>query len=1068
MKQVVIENPIINSPFIEPRRYYRFTDEGITDEVVEERRISAYFVPIAKPRSQKGAQQVSLNIWTEDRLRENRFINQVRDRIAQWRKGGYIDVTKTTARLLEYWTNPDREKRFFFCQIEALETIIYITEVAKKYGDSWIENEIRKGNELSNPAIYRLAFKMATGSGKTVVMAMLIAWHTLNKIANTQDSRFSDTFLIVTPGITIRDRLRVLLPNDPQNYYRERDVLSLDMLNLLSRAKIIITNFHAFKPRETVKIGKLPKAILAAGNSSAFTETPAQTVRRVCRELGNKRNIVVINDEAHHCYRRRPEPEEEETLKGNEKKEAQKRDEEARIWISGLEAVKDKLGIRAIYDLSATPFFLKGSGYKEGTLFPWVVSDFSLIDAIECGIVKIPRVPVADDSMKGDMPTYRELWHRIRDDLPKKGRRTAAVGGEPKLPKELQGALHSLYDNYQKYYQQWESNTEARTKGQTPPVLIVVCNNTNVSKLVLDYISGWEKTVNGKTIVQAGALDIFRNDDRKGGWMARPNTILVDSEQIESGEAMSAEFKKIAAVEIEEFKSEYRERFPGRDADKLTDEDILREVMNTVGKKGKLGEQVKCVVSVSMLTEGWDANTVTHILGVRAFGTQLLCEQVVGRGLRRMSYVAADIDGEERFQPEYAEVYGVPFSFIPCAGSTSSPPSGKEITRVRALEERMNREITFPRVIGYRYELPEEKLNTEFNEDSRFVISTKDLPTQTENAPIVGETSLHTLYGLKEWRIQTVAYKIAKFTLEKFFRDEEENIKPWLFPELLRISREWLDKYVYCKDNTFIQMMLIIDFTEIASEKIYRAIAAAEPGRKRLKPVLRPYDTIGSTAFVEFDTTRPVYKTSEDKCHISHVVADTESWEQKMAQTMENMDEVHSYVKNQGLGFTIPYILDGKEKNYVPDFIVKINGHNDILNLIVEVTGERRREKQAKVDTARNLWVQAINNHGGFGRWAFIEISDPWDAQNTLRQYVKNLITNRVVCRPGVCGGEPCIQQTRIPVSILVKYRQLGSNDNELLRMYPSLTNDDLTAARHYYELNKSEIDSLIAANERA
>jgi len=1069
MKQFVINNPIINPPFSEPGRHYRFTDDGITDEIIGERRSSAYFVPIAKPRSKKGSEQVSLNLWTEDRLKENRFINQIRERVALWRKGGYVDVTKTTGRLLEYWNNPNREKRFFFCQVEALETIIYITEVAKKYGDSWIENEIRNGNEESNSGLYRLAFKMATGSGKTVVMAMLIAWNTLNKLANTQDARFSDTFLIVTPGITIRDRLRVLLPNDPQNYYTQRDVIPPEMVNILSKAKIIITNFHAFKTRETIKIGRLPKAILASGDSSAFTETPAQMVRRVCRELGNKRNIIVINDEAHHCYRRKPEPEEEEVLKGEEKTEAQRREEEARIWISGLEAVKDKLGIRTIYDLSATPFFLKGSGYKEGTLFPWVISDFSLIDAIECGIVKIPRVPVADDSMQGGLPTYRDIWLRIRDDLPKKGRRTDAITGEPKLPKELQGALLSLYDNYKKYYRLWESNSEARAKGQTPPVMIVVCNNTNVSKLVFDYVAGWEKLVKEKSIVQAGALTIFRNDDRKGGWLARPNTILVDSEQLESGEAMSAEFKKIAAVEIEEFKSEYRERFPGRDAEKLTDEDILREVMNTVGKTGKLGEHVKCVVSVSMLTEGWDANTVTHILGVRAFGTQLLCEQVVGRGLRRMSYVATEIEGEERFLPEYAEVYGVPFSFIPCAGSTTTPPTGKEITHVRALEERMNCEITFPRLVGYRYELPEEKLTAAFNEDSRLILSTEDLPTQTENAPIVGETSLHTLYGLKDWRIQTVAYKIAKFTLEKFFRDQDENLKPWLFPELLRISKEWLEKYVYCKDNTFIQMMLIVDFTVIASEKIYRAIVAADTGQKQLKPVLRPYDTIGSTAFVEFDTTRPVYKTNEAKCHISHVVADTESWEQKMAQTLESMEEVYSYAKNQGLGFTIPYILDGQEKNYVPDFIVKIDtGHNDYLNLIVEVTGERRMDKQAKVDTARNLWVQAVNNHGGFGRWAFIEISDPWDAKNTIRKYIELLTTIRIVRKPGVCGNEPCIMGTRIPVSTLVRYRQLGSDDSELMRMYPSLAVDDIGAVWRYYESHKTEIDMIIAANERA
>jgi type III restriction enzyme len=632
---VIIENPVINSPFEEPKRHFRFSDDGITNEIVLGRRVSSYFVPIAPPK--KRGKQLSFETeWTKERIQENTFINQVRGRVAIWRQGGHLGVTRTTAFLLDYWTHPERERKLFFCQIEALETAIYLTEVAPKY-DPWIENKLREENEQANPLLYRVAFKMATGSGKTVVMAMLIAWQALNKLANPQDARFSDAFLIVTPGITIRDRLRVLLPNDPQNYYRERDVLPPDLLAELGKAKIVITNFHAFKQREHTPAGALTKALLRQGESSAFTETPAQMVRRVCRELGNKRNIIAINDEAHHCYRRKPDAP-EEALRGEERAEAKAREEAARVWISGLEAAKAKLGVKLVYDLSATPFFLRGSGYSEGTLFPWVVSDFALIDAIESGIVKVPRVPVADDSMTGDQPTYRGLWLRIRDALPRKGRRTEAATGEPKLPVELQGALHSLYSNYEKHYRQWEeANQAATTNGAaalTPPVFIVVCNNTNVSKLVFDYIAGWEKQLpDGPTVVVPGQLSIFSNEEN-GAWRARPNTMLIDSEQLESDEAMSGDFKRIAAHEIEEFKADYRQRFPGRDVEELTDQDLLREVMNTIGKPGKLGEQIKCVVSVSMLTEGWDANTVTHILGIRAFGTQLLCEQVVGRGLR--------------------------------------------------------------------------------------------------------------------------------------------------------------------------------------------------------------------------------------------------------------------------------------------------------------------------------------------------------------------------------------------------------------------------------------------------
>jgi type III restriction enzyme len=996
MPQVVIENPIINSPFQEPRRHFRFTDEGITNEIVETRRVSQYFVPIAKPRK-KGAKQLQFDTeWTQDRIEENELVNRIRSRVSLWREGGYVGVTPTTARLLAYWTDTSREKKLFFCQIEALETTIYITEAARKY-DPWIENRLRDANDTSNPGLPRTALKMATGSGKTVVMTMLIAWQTLNKLANPQDARFSDTFLVVTPGITIRDRLRVLLPNDPQNYYRQRDIIPAESLEQLGQAKILITNYHAFLPREKVAAGKLTKAILAKGESNGFTETPDQMVRRVCRELGSKKNLIVINDEAHHCYRRKPDGEDVK-LTGDDRKEAEERDKEARVWISGIEAVKAKIGAKAIYDLSATPFFLRGSGYPEGTLFPWVVSDFSLIDAIEAGIVKVPRVPVADDSMTGDQPTYRDLWLRIREHLPKHGRKTEALGGEPNLPAELQGALHSLYGNYKKYYRLWEQNTDARAKGITPPVFIVVCNNTNVSKMVFDYIAGWEKQIGGATIVQAGQLPIFRNDDERGGWLHRPNAILLDSQQLESGEGMSDEFKKIAAREIEEFKAEYRIRFPGRDAEDLTDEDLLREVMNTIGKAGKLGEHVKCVVSVSMLTEGWDANTVTHILGVRAFGTQLLCEQVVGRGLRRMSYAANE---QGNFEPEYAEVYGVPFSFIPCSGSTKEPKPGPLPTRVRALESRNACEITFPRLLGYRYDVAGERLNAAFTKDSQLSLSTADIPTKTENAPIVGESSIHTLDDLKRRRPNEVAFLLAKLTLEKYFRSDGEKrtdrpadhrfdseVQTWLFPQLLGIAKRWLAECVKLKDHTFPQLLLLIQFAHDAADRIYKAIVASSDGTPALKPILRPYDTLGSTRYVDFDTTRAVYATREDKCHISHVVADTDSWEQKLAQTLEDMDEVVRYVKNQNLGFSIPYTLNGEERQYYPDFIACINdghGPDDLLNLLVEVTGEKKKDKAAKVATARTLWVPAVNNHGGFGRWAFIEIVDPWDAQNAIR-----------------------------------------------------------------------------------
>jgi type III restriction enzyme len=393
-----------------------------------------------------------------------------------------------------------------------------------------------------------------------------------------------------------------------------------------------------------------------------------------------------------------------------------------------------------------------------------------------------------------------------------------------------------------------------------------------------------------------------------------------------------------------------------------------------------------------MLTEGWDANTVTHVLGVRAFGTQLLCEQVVGRGLRRISYAVND---KGRFNPEYAEVYGVPFSFIPCSGTTTDPKPGPLPTRVRAIESRIACEITFPRLVGYRYDLAGERLTATFTDESTLPLTTADLPTKTESAPIVGETAIHNLDDLKRRRINEVAFELARLTLEQYFRDDNGNDRPWLFPQLLEISKRWLAECLVLKDNTFPQLLLIGKNTQDAADRIYRAIVASTDGTAALKPILRPYDTLGSTRYVDFDTTRPGIATRADKCHISHVVADTDSWEQKMAQALEDMTEVIRYVKNHNLSFFIPYTLDGEEKNYIPDFIACIDdghGPNDLLNLIVEVTGEKKKDKAAKVATARTLWVPSINNHGGFGRWAFLEVANPWDAQNLIRGFLKNIL----------------------------------------------------------------------------
>ncbi|MBI3106901.1 MAG: DEAD/DEAH box helicase family protein, partial [Candidatus Rokubacteria bacterium] len=735
------ERPILNSPYAYPERHWELDAQGQpTQRIVEARRTAQFITPIPRPKKHKGSAGQERLVFDEgagvstarQEYDPTPVINELRHRVNQWRvinNPGAWGVTPETARLLQHWRHHEfTGVRPFFCQIEAVETAIWLTEVAPderhgRHGRGFLEH-LANANHDANPELMRLALKLATGAGKTTVMAMLITWQTVNAVRRPQSKRFTRGFLVVTPGITIKDRLRVLYPNDPDSYYASRELVPGDMLDDVNRAKIVITNYHGFKRREQVDLSKGGRALLQGrvGGSLDTLETEGQMLQRAMPGLMGLKNILVLNDEAHHCYREKPSDEDvDDDLKGDERKEAERNNEAARLWISGLEAVNRKLGLARVIDLSATPFFLRGSGYAEGTLFPWTMSDFSLMDAIECGIVKLPRVPVAENIPGDDMPMFRNLWENIRKDMPKKGRGKAEGLDPLALPTRLQTALEALYGHYAKTFKLWE---EARIA--VPPCFIVVCNNTSTSKLVYDFISGFQRqNDDGSSTLVNGRLALFRNFDEHGNPLPRPNTILIDSEQLESGEAPDDNFRDMAADEIDRFRREIVERTGDRrEAEGLSDQALLREVMSTVGRQGRLGAGIRCVVSVSMLTEGWDANTVTHVLGVRAFGTQLLCEQVTGRALRRQSYDLQE-GGPDKglFRVEYADVLGIPFDFN--AKPVVAPPQPpRETVQVRAMRpERDALEIRFPRVAGYRVELPEERLTAKFNDDSTLVLT---------------------------------------------------------------------------------------------------------------------------------------------------------------------------------------------------------------------------------------------------------------------------------------------------------------------------------------------------------
>ncbi len=646
------DDPILNSPYAYPDMHWELIDGQPTEKIVANRRCAEFITPISKSKKQKTSKQQELELGTDDGLSTDKqkydeipIINELRTYVDEWRKwpnSNEWQVTPETARLLQHWRHHEFQGiRPFFCQVEAVEVAIWLTEVAPKSatGKKFLAH-LENASAEANPEIMRLALKLATGAGKTTVMAMLIAWQTINAARRPASKEFTKGFLIVTPGITIRDRLRVLMPNSPDSYYDSRELVPSDMAGDLQKAKIVITNYHSFKLRERIDLAKGTRGALEGwrGDKMQTLETEGQMLQRVMPELMGMKNILVLNDEAHHCYREKPQPDEDDSeLKGDDRKEAEQNNEAARLWISGIEAVNRKLGVANVIDLSATPFFLRGSGYLEGTLFPWTMSDFSLMDAIECGIVKLPRVPVADNVPGGDMPKFRERWKHIGSKMPKKGR---AKAGDKEydplsIPRLLESALGALYGHYEKTFDLWQ---EAGIR--VPPCFIVVCNNTSTSKLVHDYISGFERIDdNGNATLENGRLPLFRNFDEHGNRLARPRTLLIDSRQLESGDALDSNFRNLAGDEIERFRQEIVQRSGNiRDGESISDSDLLREVMNTVGKVDRLGESIRCVVSVSMLTEGWDTNTVTHVLGVRAFGTQLLCEQVIGRALRRQSY----------------------------------------------------------------------------------------------------------------------------------------------------------------------------------------------------------------------------------------------------------------------------------------------------------------------------------------------------------------------------------------------------------------------------------------------
>lgn len=985
------------------------------------------------------------------------FINSIRDEIKKWREAGYPNTTRVTRELLNYWFNNKGRAfnmRLFFCQREAVETAVYLNEVADRdpnkgrYLLRLLSERQHSVSTIDENVLPRTAFKMATGTGKTVVMAMLILYNYINKKINVQDTRFADHFLIVAPGITIRDRLGVLRidestkqSNQKNDYYHLRGLIPYTYERIFEgiNSCITITNYHTFEPKvfNGKKASPMDGKLVYKDGEMVKQQDKEDFSVVISRVLGKQmkgKRLLVINDEAHHCYL--PKSLNAKGKKDEETEEGEKENENAMVWYEGLRQIK-RLGykLQHVYDLSATPYYLKGSGYTEYSLFPWVVSDFGLVDAIESGLVKIPFLPSYDNTHDLDEPKLRNIYEHIGSQLPKKGQKATRkekngdgvekeidIEPAPNLPALLNSALDQFVKDYEKYAEELGAmGEESLNLFSTPPVLIIVCNNTTVSKEVYKYVAGYRRDVDndGNAINIAGHFDIFSNYTKDGLPVKKAPTLLIDSSQIEqAGSVVNDDFKTIFKDEIAKFKREYAILHGAGSADALTDGDILREVVNTVGKPDTLGSHIRCVVSVSMLTEGWDANTVTHVCGIRAFGSQLLCEQVAGRALRRRNYDLQAYDirtGEEidaknikrykeeniiyKFPPEYARIIGVPFKTFK-SGSSTPPQPPQKFTIIKALEKRESMEIKFPNVRGYRIETIDGNITADFTDVPKFKMDFANevaYKTFLQNAIERGEIKMEN--DPNEWRDAEIVYYLTQQLISQKYNDRENGRQFQKFLKLKKIVQYWYDNQIEVigkpnEDAPLKRLVRLWDSSKVIAN-IYEGIknGSVSDDETNVTAILDYYNPTGSTRHVFGKTSKEVYPTQ--KSHVNYVVADTESWEQICAKTLEQMPQVKHYVKNHFLGFKIPYVVDGEEHDYVTDFIAVCeapDGH--LVNLIIEISGfsnDRTGNKDAKRFYTQNYWIPAINNMQKYGCWDFIEITDIDNIEVALTEKIKEL-----------------------------------------------------------------------------
>jgi len=1038
-----VQDPILNSPYDEPQEYWRIV-EGETPQRVNGRRPAMYFYRPPGTFSEGSGAGTAIEL---------KLVNRIRDRLSEWRElalKGEGGVTRTTMELLNYWRREGRETRLFFAQLEAAETIIFLLEARQDFRqgiDVPLDEPTPQQRADGATAFRRYATKMATGSGKTTVMAMLAAWSILNKVNNRGDSRFSDAILVNCPNITIKNRLRELDPAEGEaSVYRTRDLVPPHLMPALSQGRVFVTNWHIFE-RQTIHVGGVPARVSKVGVQLKTTESitigPKTTTARGIRylteadlrrqidldllkvieedrdkkgnlrkvkvesfryvesdskwqervlgqEIGAKQNILVMNDEAHHAYRIQPaEPDKQVNLFEDEEEteEDQVFIREATVWVEGLDRINRLRGINFCVDLSATPFFLAKVGKDANRPFPWVVSEFGLTDAIESGLTKIPQLAVRDTS--GDeIPGYFNIWQWIIPKLTPAER--GGRKGSPKPEAILKWANHPiamLGGLWEEVRTEWTKDSE----DLRPPVFILVCKNTKIAKVVYDWLALDERPAG----IPPANMPGFRNTDNQN------NTIRVDTKVIQETDTEGAKSDEMRWMRLT-LDTVGKTHWPADRQGRPIFPDGFEEMAQKLGRPvHPPGRDVRCIVSVGMLTEGWDCNTVTHIIGLRPFMSQLLCEQVVGRSLRRANYV---VDPEtEKFPEEVAKVFGVPFEVVPFKASPVGPGKPREKRHhVHAIPGKLKYRIEFPRVEGYTQAI-RNQVTVDWDSESAVPLDPMNIPPEVQmKAALPANSGRPSLSGpgkledislnpfRSQRRKQELVFELATSLTRDYVTQKENELPPHvLFPQLVKIADRYLTEKVRVSPPADLMDVFLSPYYGWVIERLVQAIRPdIEKGETPEIPKYERHREPGSTEEVDFWTSRDVREI--EKSHLNYAVADTKKWEQSGIYYIDTHPLTSAFVKNSGLGFAIPYFHNGQPHDYMPDFIIRLKLDSEQQRyLILETKGFDPLEDVKKAAAER--WTKAVNVDGKFGHWQYAIARKPEEVREKINRAVDSL-----------------------------------------------------------------------------